>query len=169
MGWPQFLIWALAQGFKHTKFLRQAYRHFASTGKIPGKEVILKTARNLYDKFIAKVPTKKIADKVRKDLKKTKKTVDEGEKVRKQMEKVKIEPEIRTTRRPSSELKAIEEGMKLKKGVVNIGDRIVLQMQKQGKKVTFDDLLRIYSKKPPHLKAGGGRIDKALPGRSRDI
>ena len=24
-------------------------------------------------------------------------------------------------------------------------------------------------KKPPHLKAGGGRIDKALPGRSRDI
>ena len=165
MGWPQFLIWALAQGFKHTKFLRQAYRHFASTGKIPGKEVILKTARNLYDKFIAKIPTKKIADKIRKDLKKT----DEGKKVRKQMEKVKIEPEIRTTPRPSSELKAIEEGMKLKKGVVNIGDRIVLQMQKQGKKVTFDDLLRIYGKKPPNLKADGGRIDKALPGRSRDI
>ena len=165
MGWPQFLTWALAQGFKHTKFLRQAYRHFASTGKIPGKEVILKTARNLYDKFIAKVPTKKIADKVRKDLKKT----DEGRKVRKQMEKVKIESEVRTTPRPSSELKAIEEGMKLKKGVVNIGDRIVLQMQKQGKKVNFDDLLRIYGKKPPNLKADGGRIDKALPGRSRDI
>jgi len=85
------------------------------------------------------------------------------------MEKVKIEPEIRTTPRPSSEIKAVNEGMKLKKGAVNIGDRIVLQMQKQGKKVTFDDLLRIYGKKPPHLKAGGGRIDKALPGRSRDI
>ena len=163
MGWPQFLVWAAAQGFKHTKFLRQAYRHFASTGKIPGKEVILKTAKNFYDKFIAKVPTKKIADKIRKDIKKT----DEGKKVRKQMEKVKIEPEIRTTPRPSSELKAIEEGMKLKKGVVNIGDRIILEMQKQGKKVTFDDILRIYGK--PHLKAGGGRIDKALPGRSRDI
>ena len=165
MGWPQFLAWAATQGFKHTKFLRQAYRHFASTGKIPGKEVILKTAKNLYDKFIAKVPTKKIADKVRKDIKKT----DEGKKVRKQMEKVKIESEVRTTPRPSSELKAIEEGMKLKKGVVNIGDRIVLQMQKQGKKVNFDDLLRIYGKKPPNLKADGGRIDKALPGRSRDI
>ena len=165
MGWPQFLIWALAQGFKHTKFLRQAYRHFASTGKIPGKEVILKTARNLYDKFIAKVPTKKIANKIRKDLKKT----DEGKKVRKQVEKVKIEPEVRTSPRPSSELKAIEEGMKLKKGVVNIGDRIILQMQKQGKKVNFDDLLRIYGKKPSNLKADGGRIDKALPGRSRDI
>ena len=166
MGWPQFLAWAATQGFKHTKFLRQAYRHFASAGKIPSKEVILKTAKNLYDKFIAKVPTKKIADKVRKDLKKT---VDEGQKVRKQMEKVKIEPEIRTSPRPSSELKAIEEGMKLKKGVVNIGDRIILQMQKQGKKVNFDDLLRIYGKKPPNLKADGGRIDKALPGRSRDI
>ena len=165
MGWPQFLAWALAQGFKHTKFLRQAYRHFASTGKIPGKEVILKTAKNFFDKFIAKVPTKKIADKIRKDIKKT----DEGKKVRKQMEKVKIEPEIRTTPRPSSEIKAVTEGMKLKKGVVNIGDRIILEMQKQGKKVTFDDILRIYGKKPPHLKAGGGRIDKALPGRSRDI
>jgi len=163
MGWPQFLIWAAAQGFKNIKLLRQAYNSFK--GKIPGKEVILKTAKNFYDKFIAKVPTKKIADKIRKDIKKT----DEGKKVRKQMEKVKIESEIRTTPRPSSELKAVEEGMKLKKGVVNIGDRIVLQMQKQGKKVTFDDLLRIYGKKPPHLKAGGGRIDKALPGRSRDI
>ena len=48
---PQFLVWAAAQGFKHTKFLRQAYRHFASTGKIPGKEVILKTAKNLYELY----------------------------------------------------------------------------------------------------------------------
>ena len=160
-----FLAWVAAQGIKHIpkRLLIQAFNSFK--GKLPGKDVILKTARNFYDKAIAKVPTKKIADKIRKDIKKT----DEGKKVRKQMEKVKIEPEIRTTPRPSSELKAIEEGMKLKKGVVNIGDRIVLQMQKQGKKVTFDDLLRIYSKKPPHLKAGGGRIDKALPGRSRDI
>ena len=56
-----------------------------------------------------------------------------------------------------------------KKEVVNIGDRIVKQMQKQGQTVTFDDLARIYGKKPPNLKADGGRIDKALPGRSRDI
>ena len=169
MGWPQFLAWAATQGFKHTRFLKQAYSLFLAPRKWPGKEVILKKAKNLYDKFIEKVPTKKIADKVRKDIKKT---VDEGKKVRKQMEKVKIEPEIRDADlgpRPSSELKAIEEGMKLKKGVVNIGDRIILQMQKQGKKVNFDDLLRIYGKKPPNLKADGGRIDKALPGRSRDI
>ena len=160
---PQFIAWAALQGFKHKKLLEKAYNSFK--GKFPGKEVVLKTAKNFFDKFIAKVPTKKIADKIRKDIKKT----DEGKKVRKQMEKVKIEPEIRTTPRPSSELKAIEEGMKLEKGVVNIGDRIVLEMQKQGKKVTFDDILRIYGKKPPHLKAGGGRIDKALPVRSKDI
>jgi len=71
MGWPQFLAWAATQGFKHTKFLRQAYNSFK--GKLPGKDVILKTARNFYDKAIAKVPTKKIADKIRQDIKGAKK------------------------------------------------------------------------------------------------
>ena len=71
MGLPQFIAWATAQGFKHRKFLVKAYNSFAA-GKIPGKDVILKTARNLYDKVIAKVPTKKIADKIRQDLKKDK-------------------------------------------------------------------------------------------------
>ena len=67
--------------------------------------------------------------------------------------------------------KQIIEGMKPKAPkVVNIGDRIIKQMQKEGKTVKFDDLVRIYGKKkPPTLKADGGRIDKALPGRSRDI
>ena len=66
--------------------------------------------------------------------------------------------------------KQIIEGMKPKEGVVNIGDRIIKQMQKEGKTVKFDDLVRIYGKKkPPTLKADGGSIDKALSGRSRDI
>ena len=137
MGWPQFLTWALAQGFKHTKFLRQAYRHFASTGKIPGKEVILKTARNLYDKFIAKVPTKKIADKVRKDLKKDK------------PKRFEWEPQENFDAR----LRAILEKHKAK------------LPKKTAEIIKFPKPF----KKPPHLKAGGGRIDKALPGRSRDI
>ena len=132
MGWPQFLAWAATQGFKHTRFLKQAYSQFLATRKWPGKEVILKKAKNLYDKFIAKVPTKKIAEKIRKDIKKDKLPIP-------------------------------------KKEVVNIGDRIIKKMQKQGKKVNFDDILRIYRKKPSNLKADGGRIDKALPGRSRDI
>jgi len=143
------------------KYLFQVWKEATKGGKEVLKShfpKLLSKAKNYYKNFIGA------------NLKTVpKKTVAEGKKVRKQMQKVKIEPEIRTTPRPSSEIKAVNEGMKLKKGVVNIGDRIVLQMQKQGKKVTFDDLLRIYGKKPPHLKAGGGRIDKALPGRSRDI
>ena len=164
MGYVQFLAWVTKQGLKSKvlqKYLNKAWQEATKGGKVVLEShfrKILNKAKNYYEGFkragLKTVP---------------KKTVDEAKKVRKQMEKVKIESEIRTTPRPSSELKAVEEGMKLKKGVVNIGDRIILEMQKQGKKVTFDDILRIYGKKPPHLKAGGGRIDKALPGRSRDI
>jgi hypothetical protein len=68
MGLSQFIAWATAQGFKNRKFLVKAYNSFK--GKFPGKDVILKTARNFYDKAIAKVPTKKIADKIRQDIKK---------------------------------------------------------------------------------------------------
>ena len=64
MGWPQFLAWAAAQGFKNIKLLRQAYNSFK--GKIPGKEVILKTAKNLYDDLIKKTSTKDIAKKISK-------------------------------------------------------------------------------------------------------
>ena len=164
MGYVQFLAWVTKQGLKSKvlqKYLNKAWQEATKGGKVVLEShfrKILNKAKNYYEGF------------KRADLKTVpKKIADEGKKVRKQMEKVKIEPEIRTTPRPSSEIKAVTEGMKLKKGVVNIGDRIVLQMQKQGKKVTFDDLLRIYGKKPPNLKADGGRIDKALPGRSRDI
>ena len=162
MGYAQFLAWVATMGWRvvgKQKYLFKVWKEATKGGKEVLKSQfpkLLNKAKNYYKNFIGA------------NLKTVpKKTVAEGKKVRKQMEKVKIEPEIRTTPRPSSEIKAVNEGMKLKKGAVNIGDRIVLQMQKQGKKVTFDDLLRIYGK--PHLKAGGGRIDKALPGRSRDI
>ena len=162
MGYAQFLAWVATMGWRvvgKQKYLFKVWKEATKGGKEVLKShfpKLLNKAKNYYKNFIGA------------NLKAVpKKTVAEAKKVRKQMEKVKIEPEIRTTPRPSSEIKAVNEGMKIKKGVVNIGDRIVLQMQKQGKKVTFDDLLRIYGK--PHLKAGGGRIDKALPGRSRDI
>ena len=164
MGYAQFLAWVATMGWRvvgKQKYLFKVWKEATKGGKEVLKSQfpkLLNKAKNYYKNFIGA------------NLKTVpKKTVAEAKKVRKQMEKVKIESEIRTTPRPSSEIKAVNEGMKLKKGAVNIGDRIVLQMQKQGKKVTFDDLLRIYGKKPPHLKAGGGRIDKALPGRSRDI
>ena len=62
MGWPQFLAWAATQGFKNIRLLRQAYNSFK---KFPGKDVILKKAKNLLDDLIKKTPTKDIANKVR--------------------------------------------------------------------------------------------------------
>jgi len=59
--------------------------------------------------------------------------------------------------------------MKPKEGTVNLGDRIIKKMQREGKNVTFEDIIRIYGPKKPPGKADGGRIDKALPTRSRDI
>jgi len=82
---------------------------------------------------------------------------------------VKPKTKIDFIRKGNEDIKNIAEGMKPKKGIVNIGDRIIKQMQKEGKTVKFDDLLRIYGKKPPTLKADGGSVDKALPKKSRDI
>ena len=136
----EFLIWAGKQGWKHgQKYLNKAYNHFYDKGMLPDPKVLLQKAKGYYDNFTGFVP-KIVKSKVTKP-------------------KLKIEKS-----------KQIIEGMKPKAPkVVNIGDRIIKQMQKEGKTVKFDDLLRIYGKKPPTLKADGGRIDKALPGRSRDI
>ena len=128
MGWPQFLAWAATQGFKHTKFLRQAYNSFK--GKLPGKDVILKTARNFYDKAIAKVPTKKIVNKIRQDIKKDRPFPGAGD--LKVVPKTKIAPKD-----------------------------VAPKSNKPSNIIPFP-------KKPPG-KADGGRIDKALSTRSRDI
>jgi len=151
MGWPQFLAWAATQGFKNIKVLRQAYNSFK--GKLPGKDVILKTAKNLYDDVIKKTSTKDLAKQIR------------------QKDKLPLPKEyvIKNLKKefPNWKFKKVPPSRKGK--VVNIGDRIIEQMQKQGKTVKFDDIARIYKKKPPTLKADGGSIDKALPKRSRDI
>ena len=151
MGWPQFLAWAATQGFKNIKVLRQAYNSFK--GKLPGKDVILKTAKNLYDDVIKKTSTKDLAKQIR------------------QKDKLPLPKEyvIKNLKKefPNWKFKKVPPSRKGK--VVNIGDRIIEQMQKQGKTVKFDDIARIYKKKPPTLKADGGSVDKALPKRSRDI
>ena len=132
-----FVAWVAAQGIKHIpkKLLIQAFNSFK--GKLPGKDVILKTAKNFYDKVIAKVPTKKIADKIRKDIKKDK------------PKRFEWEPQENFDAR----LRAILEKHKAK------------LPKKTAEIIKFPKPF----KKPPHLKAGGGRIDKALPGRNRDI
>ena len=171
MGWPQFLAWAATQGFKNIKVLRQAYNSFK---KFPGKEVVLKTAKNLYDDVIKKTSTPKIADKIRQGMKKTEVAPKKGmfdNIFTKMYREVMGPPKVVKPKLKIEKSKQIIEGMKPKAPkVVNIGDRIIKQMQKEGKTVKFDDLVRIYGKKkPPTLKADGGSIDKALPKRSRDI
>ena len=184
MGWPQFLAWAATQGFKNIKVLRQAYNSFK---KLPPKEVILKRAKNLYDDLIKKTPTKDITKQIRQKIKEDKLTIPKefnrfkpeivpkkgmfDNIFTKMYKEVMGPPRVVKPKLKIEKSKQIIEGMKPKAPkVVNIGDRIIKQMQKEGKPVKFDDLVRIYGKKkPPTLKADGGSIDKALSGRSRDI
>ena len=144
MGWPQFLAWAATQGFKNIKLLRQAYNSFK---KFPGKDVVLKTAKNLYNDLIKKTSTQKIADKVRQKIKPI---------IPKQFNK--FEPKI-VPKKPKTLGDALKAGEYIK---VPTPKGLKPPSIKKSNVIPFP-------KKPPTLKAGGGRIDKALPGRSRDI
>jgi len=68
----QFLAWVATQGIKHIpkKLLIQAFNSFK--GKLPGKDVILKTAKNLWDDVIKKTSTKDLTKQIRQDIKKDK-------------------------------------------------------------------------------------------------
>ena len=146
MGYAQFVIWAGKQGFKYgQKYLNKAWQEATKGGKV--------VLESQFPKLVNKA----------KDLYKNFKTFDP-----KVVPKTKVAPKRDFIRKGNEDIKNISEGMKPKDGTVNLGDRIIKQMQKEGKKVTFDDLVRIYGKKPPG-KADGGRIDKPLPTRSRDI
>ena len=59
-----FLAWVATQGIKHIpkKFLIQAFNSFK---KLPGNQVILKTAKNLWDDVIKKTSTKDLAKQIR--------------------------------------------------------------------------------------------------------
>ena len=144
MGWPQFLAWAATQGFKNIKVLRQAYNSFK---KFPGKDVVLKTAKNLYNDLIKKTSTQKIADKVRQKIKPI---------IPKQFNK--FEPKI-VPKKPKTLGDALKAGEYIK---VPTPKGLKPPSLKKSNVIPFP-------KKPPHLKADGGRIDKALPKRSRDI
>jgi len=132
MGYTQFLMWVAKQGLKNKvlqKYLNKAWQEASKAGKpIIEKNfpALLKKAQDLKTNFKTFKP--KV---VPKEIVKPKLQIDKS--------------------------KQIIEGMKSKgPQVVNIGDRIIKQMQKEGKTVKFDDLVRIYRKKPPNLKAEGG-------------
>ena len=144
MGYINFLLWA--QKVSRNKILQKYLNKAWQEGTKGGKEIL----KSQWPKLLKKAQDFKTNFKI--------------------FEPKVIPKEIVKPKLQIDKSKQIIEGMKLKDPkVVNIGDRIIKQMQKEGKTVKFDDLLRIYATKPPHLKADGGRIDKALPGRSRDI
>ena len=146
-----FLAWVAAQGIKHIpkKLLIQAFNSFKE--KLPGKEVILKTAKNLYDDVIKKTPTKNIADKVRDKLP-----------IPKQYNRFKPEIVPKTKivpKKPSPLGDALKTGKYTK---VPTPSGLKPPGLKKSNVIPFP-------KKPPILKADGGSIDKALPKKSRDI
>ena len=144
MGYINFLLWA--QKVSRNKILQKYLNKAWQEGTKGGKEIL----QSQWPKLLKKAQDFKTNFKI--------------------FEPKVIPKEIVKPKLQIDKSKQIIEGMKLKDPkVVNIGDRIIKQMQKEGKTVKFDDLLRIYGKKPPTLKADGGRIDKALSGRSRDI
>ena len=155
MGWPQFLAWAATQGFKNIKLLRQAYNSFK---KFPGKEVVLKTAKNLYDDVMKKTSTPKIADKIRQGMKKTEDVPKKGmfdniftKMYRDVMGPPKIVPKTLGDALKTGQYKTVPTPKGLKPPSLRKSNVIP------------------FPKKPPTLKADGGRIDKALPKKSRDI
>ena len=145
MGYINFLLWA--QKVSRNKILQKYLNKAWQEGTKGGKEIL----QSQWPKLLKKAQDFKTNFKI--------------------FEPKVIPKEIVKPKLQIDKSKQIIEGMKLKDPkVVNIGDRIIKQMQKEGKTVKFDDLLRIYGKKkPPTLKADGGSVDKALPGRSRDI
>ena len=145
MGYINFLLWA--QKVSKNKILQKYLNKAWQEGTKGGKEIL----QSQWPKLLKKAQDFKTNFKI--------------------FEPKVIPKEIVKPKLQIDKSKQIIEGMKLKDPkVVNIGDRIIKQMQKEGKTVKFDDLLRIYGKKkPPTLKADGGRIDKALPKKSRDI
>ena len=144
MGYINFLLWA--QKVSRNKILQKYLNKAWQEGTKGGKEIL----QSQWPKLLKKAQDFKTNFKI--------------------FEPKVIPKEIVKPKLQIDKSKQIIEGMKSKgPQVVSIGDRIIKQMQKEGTTVKFDDLLRIYGKKPPHLKADGGRIDKALPKRSRDI
>ena len=166
MGWPQFIAWAATQGFKNIKLLRQAYDSFK---KFPGKDAILKKAKNLLDDAIKKTSTKDLADKVRQGYKKRpfpgfkpkivpKKPNPLGDALTAGKYKKVPTPKHLT---PKTKIKDLQIGPHIDKQG-RVWPKFVKPIPKGPAKIIP------FPKKPPG-KADGGRIDKALPGRSRDI
>ena len=148
-----FVAWVAAQGIKHIpkKLLLQAFNSFK--GKLPGNQVILKIAKNLWDDVIKKTPTKDLTKQIRQPKPVQEPRPFPGFKPTIVPKTPKIVP-----KKPSPLGDALKAG-KYKKVPTPSG------LKPPGLKKSN---VIPFPKKPPG-KADGGRIDKALPKRSRDI
>ena len=128
MGYTQFLAWVGKQGLKIPGLQKYLYKAWKEAEKV-GAPIVEKNFPHLLTKA--------------KDFYKNFKTFD---------------PKVVKPKLQLEKSKQIIEGMKPKEGIVNLGDRIIKKMQREGKNVTFDDIIRIYGPKKPPGKQEGGRI-----------
>jgi len=155
MGWLEFSTWAIARGFRHKKLLLQAYNSLK--GKFPGKEVVLKKAKNLLDDLIKKTPTKDLTKQIRQKIKPIN-VPEQTANILNIKSTLKGRPVRVVPKKPNPLGDALKAG-KYKKVPTPSG------LKPPGLKKSN---VIPFPKKPPG-KADGGRIDKALPKRSRDI
>ena len=166
-----FLAWVATQGIKHIpkRLLIQAFNSFK--GELPSNQVILKTAKNLYDDVIKKTSTQKIADKVRQKIKPI---------IPKQFNK--FEPKIVKPKQLDKNFIRISKDQidDIERSIANkpktLGD--ALKTAKYTKvptpkglkppSIKKSNVIPLFPKKPLG-KADGGSVDKALPKKSRDI
>ena len=154
-----FLAWVATQGIKHIpkKFLLQAFNSFK--GKLPSNQVILKTAKNLYDDVIKKTSTKDLTKQIRQKIKKDKPIIPK--------EFNKFEPYNKFEPKIVKPINVPEQT----KNILNIKSTLKgrpVKVVKPKLKVEKSNVIPLFPKKPLG-KADGGSVDKALPKKSRDI
>jgi len=154
-----FFAWVATQGIKHIpkKFLLQAFNSFK--GKLPSNQVILKTAKNLYDDVIKKTSTKDLTKQIRQKIKKDKPIIPK--------EFNKFEPYNKFEPKIVKPINVPEQT----KNILNIKSTLKgrpVKVVKPKLKVEKSNVIPLFPKKPLG-KADGGSVDKALSGRSRDI
>jgi len=154
MGYINFLLWAGKQGLKNKvlqKYLNKAWQEGTKGGKIILQSQwpkLLKKAQEFKTNFKAFTP---------KIVPKKPKTLGDALKTGKH---TKVPTPKKLT--PKTEIKDLQIGPHIDKQG-RVWPKFVKPIPKGPAKIIP------FPKKPPHLKADGGRIDKALPGRSRDI
>ena len=165
-----FLAWVAGQGIKHIpkKFLIQAFNSFK---KLPGNQVILKTAKNLWDDVIKKTSTKDLTKQIRQKIKPVQKPgpfqgwPEGGPKI--------VKTKIAPKKLPLPKEYVIKN---LKKGLPNWKFKKVppsqkgkvINLAKEKAKRTAEAIIKKGDWDPSGMK-GGGSVDKALPKKSRDI